>query len=98
MSITIRRPETTADGLPTPLKRGRRIRRNEALRRLVAEHRVSVEDLIEPLFVVPGSRVRREIASLPGVFHQSVDELVSDARAAFTLGIRAVLLFGLPPH
>jgi porphobilinogen synthase len=67
------------------------------LRRTVAEHTVSVDDLIEPLFVVPGTGVRREISSMPGVYHQSVDAVVEDAKAASALGIPAVLLFGLPP-
>ncbi|MDQ6766848.1 MAG: porphobilinogen synthase [Candidatus Eremiobacteraeota bacterium] len=66
------------------------------MRRLVAEHRVSVENLIEPLFVVPGSGVRHEIASMPDVYHQSVDQIAEDAKAAAALGIPAVLLFGIP--
>jgi porphobilinogen synthase len=67
------------------------------MRRMVAEHTVSVDDLVEPLFVVPGSAVRTEISSMPGVYHQSVDTVVEDAKAAAALGIPAVLLFGLPP-
>jgi porphobilinogen synthase len=77
--------------------RPRRLRTNETLRRLVAEHSASVDDLIEPLFVVPGTGVRTEISSMPGVFHQSVDSVVEDAKAAAALGIPGVLLFGLPP-
>ncbi len=84
--------------VPTPTKRPRRLRRSETMRRLVAEHRVSVDDLIEPLFVVPGTGVRNEIASMPGVFQQSVDRVADDAKAAAALGIPAVLLFGIPPH
>src|SRR5579872_5190069 len=96
MSITRGRPPSPSDELPIPTKRPRRIRRSNALRSLVAEHRVSVQDLIEPLFVVPGTKVRKEISSMPGVFHQSVDMLVEDAKAAAELGIPGVLLFGLP--
>jgi porphobilinogen synthase len=77
--------------------RPRRLRTTAMLRKTVAEHTVSVDDLVEPLFVVPGTGVRREIASMPGVFHQSVDVIVEDAKAAASLGIPAVLLFGLPP-
>jgi len=77
--------------------RPRRLRTNETMRRMVAEHSVSVDDLVEPLFVVPGSGVQKEIPSMPGVFHQSVDAVVEDAKAAAALGIPAVLLFGLPP-
>lgn len=83
---------------PVPVKRPRRLRRTPAVRSLVAEHRVSIEDLIEPLFVVPGSAVRAEIGSMPGVFHFSVDEAAKETAAAADLGIRAVLLFGLPSH
>ncbi|MBV8280597.1 MAG: porphobilinogen synthase [Candidatus Eremiobacteraeota bacterium] len=90
-------PVPDAD-VPTPLERPRRLRRSGALRGLVAEHAVRVEDLIEPLFVVPGSGVRAEIASMPGVYQQSVDRLVEDARDAQALGIRGVLLFGIPAH
>ncbi|CAN5652691.1 porphobilinogen synthase [soil metagenome] len=80
-----------------PGYRPRRLRRTDALRRLVRETRVEVDCLILPLFVTAGERVRREIDSMPGVAQTSVDELVSDARAAAELGIRAVLLFGIPP-
>jgi len=64
---------------------------------MVAEHTVGVDDLVEPLFVVPGSGVHTEISSMPGVYHQSVDVVVEDAKAAAAVGIPAVLLFGLPP-
>jgi len=79
-----------------PALRMRRLRRTAALRRLVRETRVSVDDLILPLFVVPGSGVRRPVASMPGVAQTSVDEAVRDAAEAAELGIPAVLLFGVP--
>lgn len=79
-----------------PRFRPRRLRRTATLRRLVRETTVQVDDLVLPLFVVPGSGVRREIASMPGVAQTSVNELVDDARAAAELGIPAVLLFGIP--
>ncbi|MBV8171587.1 MAG: porphobilinogen synthase [Candidatus Eremiobacteraeota bacterium] len=82
--------------IPTPLERPRRLRRFSTMRALVAEHAVRVEDLIEPMFVVPGSGVRTEIGSMPGVYHQSVDRIVEDARAAHDLGIPGVILFGIP--
>jgi porphobilinogen synthase len=82
--------------LPMPTKRPRRLRRTPGIRQLVAEHAVRVEDLIEPLFVVPGSGIKREIGSLPGVFQQSVDRVAEDAKAAADVGIRALLLFGIP--
>jgi porphobilinogen synthase len=93
-----RPPETAADAgdMPIPVKRPRRLRRTPAMRALVAEHAVRIEDLIEPLFVVPGFGVKNEIASMPGVFQQSVDRVAEDAKAAAGLGLRALLLFGIP--
>lgn len=79
-----------------PQYRPRRLRRTAALRRMVAETTIQPADLILPLFVVSGTGVRREIGSMPGVFQTSVDELVADAREAATLGVPAVLLFGIP--
>src|SRR6266568_7125762 len=79
-----------------PLARPRRLRRTANLRRMVRETRLSVDGLIYPVFVVPGADVKEEIASMPGVFHQSVDRLVEDAREVADLGIPAMLLFGLP--
>jgi porphobilinogen synthase len=77
-------------------RRPRRLRRTESIRSLVRETVVRPEDLIYPLFVVPASRQRVEIASMPGVFQSRVREAVDDARRAYDLGVRAVLLFGLP--
>jgi porphobilinogen synthase len=82
----------------TPVDRPRRLRRSQSIRDLVAEHAVRVEDLIEPFFVVAGSGVRNEIASMPGIYQLSVDELVKEARSAHALGIRGIILFGIPPH
>src|SRR6202022_3057110 len=77
--------------------RPRRLRANATMRRLVAEYTVTIDDLIEPLFVVPGSGVRAEIASMPGVYQQSVDRVVEDAKDVAAHGIPAVMLFGIPP-
>lgn len=79
-----------------PQYRLRRLRRTPELRRLVRETTVQVSDFVLPLFVVPGSGVRRAIESMPGVSQTSVDELLVDARDAAELGIPAVLLFGIP--
>jgi porphobilinogen synthase len=80
-----------------PTVRPRRRRRTDALRALVREHRLDPAQLIQPLFVVHGSGVRREIASMPGVHHLSVDEALDREIDELTaLGIRSVLLFGLP--
>ena len=79
------------------MERPRRRRRTEALRRLVREHELSPGDLIQPIFVVHGARVEREIASMPGVHHLSVDEsLDREAERVQALGIPAIILFGLP--
>ncbi len=74
------------------------MRSSEGLRRLVRETVVTADDLILPLFAVPGEGVRKPVGSMPGVFQTSVDELVRDAQEAFDLGIPAVLLFGIPEH
>jgi len=79
-----------------PENRPRRLRRSEALRRMVRETTLSVDNLVFPLFVCPGKGVHREIAALPGQFHFSVDQLAREAEAVANLGIPGVMLFGLP--
>ena len=79
-----------------PVYRPRRLRQSPALRRLVAETRLSVEQLVLPLFVRTGRRLRHPIAAMPGVFQLSPDEIVREAARAHTYGIPAVLLFGIP--
>ncbi|MFH1091117.1 MAG: porphobilinogen synthase [Pseudomonadota bacterium] len=79
-----------------PDYRPRRLRRTGVLRRMVRETVLSVDDLIYPLFVVPGQGVKAEIPSLPGQYHLSVDRLVEETAVVYELGIPAVLLFGLP--
>ncbi|MGD0350289.1 MAG: porphobilinogen synthase [Verrucomicrobiota bacterium] len=76
--------------------RPRRLRQSPALRRLVAETRLSVEQLVLPLFVRSGRKLRRPIAAMPGVFQLSPDEILREAARAHTQGIPAVLLFGIP--
>jgi porphobilinogen synthase len=79
-----------------PAQRLRRLRQKESLRELVRENKLSASNFILPLFAVPGSKIREEIASLPGNYHLSIDCLVEEAIAARDLGISAVLLFGVP--
>jgi len=79
-----------------PTHRPRRLRRNEALRGLVRETRLSAAGLIYPMFVCPGQKVRQEVSSMPGVFQQSADEIVEECREVESLGIPGVILFGLP--
>ena len=77
-------------------RRPRRLRRTESIRALVRETVVRPEDLIYPLFVVPNTRTKTEIGSMPGVYQLRVRDAVEEAAKAFDNGIRAVLLFGLP--
>ena len=81
-----------------PEERPRRLRRSESLRTLVRETSLRPADFVLPLFALEGTGVRREVASMPGVFQTSVDELLVDAQTAWSVGVRSVLLFGLPPH
>ncbi|HEU4711289.1 MAG TPA: porphobilinogen synthase [Pyrinomonadaceae bacterium] len=76
--------------------RPRRLRRSDALRSMVRETRLTRDDFVLPLFVCPGEGVRREISSMPGVFNLSIDETVNDVSAAYDLGVRSIMLFGLP--
>ncbi len=86
---------------PTTLKltqRLRRLRQSESIRALVRETRLSPDMFVLPLFVCEGEGVRREIASMPGVFNLSVDETVKDVQAARGDSVKSVILFGLPDH
>jgi porphobilinogen synthase len=80
-----------------PAQRPRRLRRTEVLRTLVRETDLAPGDLVYPMFVCPGKRVRVEIPSMPGQFNLSVDEAVAEAQEVSSLGLPAVILFGLPP-
>lgn len=78
------------------IHRPRRLRRTDAIRSLVRETRLAPENFVLPLFVCPGSGVRREIASMPGVFNLAIDEVTKEVAAAYDTGIRSIILFGLP--
>ncbi len=82
--------------MPFPATRLRRLRRTGALRSMVRETRLSPENFVYPLFVCPGEGVRKEVRSMPGVFNLSVDEAMKEAEEAHSLGVPAVILFGLP--
>src|SRR5450432_1964465 len=79
-----------------PDTRLRRLRGTDALRSLVRETRLTPESFVYPLFICPGEGVRKPIGSMPGVFNLSVDEAVKEAREASALGVKALILFGLP--
>jgi porphobilinogen synthase len=76
----------------------RRLRHSETLRAMVRETRLSPEMFVLPLFVCEGEGVRREVSSMPGVFNLSVDQAVKETENARAVGIKSVLLFGLPDH
>jgi porphobilinogen synthase len=81
-----------------PIHRPRRLRRNESLRGFVRETRLSASGMVYPMFACPGTNVRKEVSSMPGIYQQSVDQIVEECREVAGLGIPAVILFGLPEH
>ena len=81
-----------------PVYRPRRLRADANIRRMVRETSLSVNDFIAPLFVCPGQGVRREISSMPGNYQLSIDELVLEAGELKSLGVPAIILFGIPEN
>ena len=81
---------------PTPLLRPRRLRKNPAIRAMVRETSLSPEDFILPLFIVEGENIKKPISSMPGHFQMSLDHLAKEAAEIQSLGIPAVILFGIP--
>ncbi len=81
-----------------PSDRMRRLRRTPTLRAMVRETRLSRDDLVLPLFVVEGSGVREEVASMPGVSRFSVDQVVEEAKRVADVGVPGLILFGIPAH
>src|ERR1035437_4035830 len=79
-----------------PIARPRRLRTSPALRRLVAETSLNVSSLVLPLFARSGSKLRRPVDAMPGVFQLSPDEILIEAASAHALGVPAVLIFGIP--
>ena len=77
-------------------RRPRRLRGSSAVRAMVRETQLAADDLIMPLFVVPESRPRVEISSMPGIFQNRVSEAVAEAKACWDAGVQSVLLFGIP--
>ena len=82
--------------MPFPIHRPRRLRSSELLRSMVRETRLAPADFVYPLFVCPGEGVKREIEAMPGNYQMSVDQIVEECREVASLGIPAVILFGLP--
>ena len=79
-----------------PDYRPRRLRQSEGLRRMIRETRLSVDDLILPLFVIEGQGIQNPIPSMPGHYQLSIDNFLKTAREAFELGIPAIVVFGIP--
>jgi porphobilinogen synthase len=79
-----------------PITRLRRLRKNPTLRRMVTETKVTLDDLVMPLFVCPGTNVKNPIKSMPGNFQLSVDLLVKECKELYDMGVSAFLLFGIP--
>ncbi len=79
-----------------PVTRLRRLRKNAALRDMFRETSLSTKDFIFPLFVVEGNNIKREIGSMPNIFQMSVDAAVRECEELLNLGIKAVILFGIP--
>ena len=81
-----------------PITRMRRLRGSETLRAMVRENHLSIDDLIYPLFVIYGENVKNPVDSMPGVYQLSVDNLVKECKEIVDLGLKAVLIFGIPEH
>jgi porphobilinogen synthase len=79
-----------------PTHRPRRLRRSEAVRGLVRETQLSTHGLLYPMFACPGTKVRQEVGSMPGIYQQSPDQIVKECREVADLGLPGVILFGLP--
>src|SRR6266852_5979710 len=82
--------------MPYPIYRPRRLRESPLIRKMVRETSLKIEDLVYPLFTLHGRGVREPIASMPGQFRLSIDELLKECKDAASMGIPAVLLFGIP--
>jgi porphobilinogen synthase len=81
-----------------PIYRPRRLRKNETIRRMVRETSLSPDDFIYPLFVIEGKGKKKQISSMPGCFQENVKDVVKHAKEVYSLGIPAVILFGIPKH
>jgi porphobilinogen synthase len=81
-----------------PIVRNRRLRGSASLRNLIRETKITIHDLIYPIFVTYGTGIKEEISSMPGVYHFSLDLLEKELQEIAALGIQAILLFGIPEH
>ncbi|NEP15064.1 MAG: porphobilinogen synthase [Symploca sp. SIO1A3] len=81
-----------------PTHRPRRLRQSTQLRRMVCENVLTTNDLIYPMFAVPGESIAKEVKSMPGVYQLSVDKIVEEAKEVYDLGIPSIILFGIPEN
>ena len=81
-----------------PFHRPRRLRENNAIRKMVSETHLTPDDFVYPMFVTFGKKIRKKISSMPGCYQFSVDEIVKEAQKIYKLGIPAIILFGIPAH
>lgn len=88
--------QLTTQTVGFPTTRLRRLRMTEQFRKMVAETHLSTDDFIYPLFVCPGENVKKEVRSMPGVYQQSIDNIIRECEEVYKLGIPAVILFGIP--
>ena len=79
-----------------PKTRLRRLRYNPILRELVKETKISVDDLIYPMFVCTGENIRNEISSMPGQYQLSIDNFINECKNVISKGIKSILIFGIP--
>jgi porphobilinogen synthase len=83
---------------PFPIQRPRRLRKNKNIIRLVRETHITIDDLIYPIFVEDGENIKRPIPSMPGIYRYSPDTVLEEIKEAYDLGIKAIILFGIPAH
>src|ERR1700730_5174313 len=95
-SVLLKQNSKEEVAMSFPIVRNRRLRGSAAIRNLVREHRVSLHDLVQPIFVTVGKEIKHEIPSMPGVYHFSLDRLEEEIQEISKLGLQAILLFGVP--
>ncbi len=79
-----------------PIARPRRLRKNQAIRDIVAETTLSIDDFVYPIFVIEGKDIKNPIKSMPGIYQLSLEYAIEEAKEAFNMGIRSIILFGIP--
>jgi len=79
-----------------PITRPRRLRRNQAIRDMVAETTLSIDDFVYPIFVIEGTDIKNPVKSMPGIYQLSLEHAIEEAKEAYNLGIKSIILFGIP--